>query len=290
MPRVRQFGVKAGHKQMEVQVKLWLQGGHKWEFCCDEEDPILFGLISALSGDLGDKLSSDGLIQLQTRTGERLFLTPSSLVSVSVLPITDELQLLDANRLIGLSDGLSRPAAFAVVPNALPPETHQVLIKHALAQEASAQQQENGVLRVSLSPLEEALTRSFRSHVDKSRVELGIPETQTAHIEFELFAVGDGKSIALDSEANGSLVLVYHFHKQPKAFKGGGVRLFDVPVEKNANRAANSFRDFEIEDNGVLIFPRAVISAGLPVYCATRAFADGLFVLRGYVRQELASE
>ena len=85
---------------MDVQVKLWLHGGHVWEFCCDEDDPLIFGLVSGLPGaDLGGNLPRDGLIQIETRTGERLFLARSSLVSVDVVPIVDELQFLSANRL-----------------------------------------------------------------------------------------------------------------------------------------------------------------------------------------------
>ena len=72
---------------MDVQVKLWLQGGHIWEFCCDEDDPIIFGLVSALPGaDLGGNLPADGLIQVETRSGERLYIARSSIVSVDILP------------------------------------------------------------------------------------------------------------------------------------------------------------------------------------------------------------
>ena len=127
---------------MDVQVKLWLQGGHVWEFCCDEDDPMIFGLVSALPGaDLGGNLPEDGLIQLETRTGERLFLARSSLVSVDVVPIVDELQFLNANRLAspatGPAQGVLTPSPFAMAANALPSEIHRALVGHALAQDAS---------------------------------------------------------------------------------------------------------------------------------------------------------
>src|SRR5262249_54515338 len=105
--------------KMDVQVKLWLQGGHVWEFCCDEEDPVVFGLLSALPGaDTGANLPPDGLIQIETRTGERLFLTRSSLVSVDIVRVTDEMQLLGAKRLAAPSSGSSdqaSPAPFVLV-------------------------------------------------------------------------------------------------------------------------------------------------------------------------------
>jgi hypothetical protein len=75
---------------MEVRVKLLLRGGHGWEFCCNDDDPIVFGLVSALPGaDVGGNLPPDGLVQIETRTGERLFLTRSSLVSVEIVPVAD---------------------------------------------------------------------------------------------------------------------------------------------------------------------------------------------------------
>ena len=67
---------------------------------CDEDDPIIFGLVSALPGaDLGGNLPADGLIQVETRLGERLYIARSSIVSVDILPVVDELQFLDLRRL-----------------------------------------------------------------------------------------------------------------------------------------------------------------------------------------------
>jgi hypothetical protein len=122
---------------VDVQVKLLLQGGHTWEFCCDDEDPILFGLMSALPGaDLSNSLPPDGLIQLQTRTGERLFLTRASLVAVDIVPITDEAQILNVNRLAAdtpnLVGGVSSTSSSVSARESR--EFHQVAMERALSQ------------------------------------------------------------------------------------------------------------------------------------------------------------
>jgi hypothetical protein len=271
--------------EMDVQVKLWLQGGHVWEFCCDEDDPIVFGLVSALPGvDSGANLPPNGLIQIETRTGERLFLTSSSLVSVDIVRVTDEMQLLAANRLAApLPDSYpSTPAPFVLVPNALPDEVHRVLVDHVLVQGTEAKQQPvDGIFQLNLFPLVQAIEEGFRVHVDKGRSKLNIPETSA--VRFELFAIGDGKSMTWKNEADEIGSLIYQFHKRPKAFTGGGIRLFDSRTDSDA-RESSTFRDLEIKDNSVLIMPEKVVSAGLPVHCPTRAFADGLFVLRGSIR------
>lgn len=77
---------------MDVQVKVWLRDGHVWKFCCDENDEVLAGLVSALPGAAASvSLPADGVVQIEARTKERLFVPRGSLVAVSVLPNADEL-------------------------------------------------------------------------------------------------------------------------------------------------------------------------------------------------------
>ena len=82
---------------MDVKVTLRVQGGHLWEFRCDENDPILSGLMSALPGSgSAANLPPDGLIQIENSTGTRLFLTQNSLVSLSVAPFNHDLRHPDS--------------------------------------------------------------------------------------------------------------------------------------------------------------------------------------------------
>ena len=83
---------------MDVQVKIWLHGGHVWEFCCDEDDPTVRRLVSVLPGASSvANLSDDGLIQVVTRSGERHFLARSSLVAVGVIAIKSESKSTDTS-------------------------------------------------------------------------------------------------------------------------------------------------------------------------------------------------
>jgi hypothetical protein len=270
---------------MDVQVKLWLQGGHVWEFCCDEADPIIFGLVSALPGaDVGGNLPHDGLIQLETRTGERVFLARSSVVSVNVLPIADELQFLSAKRLASPVpspiQGAWTPSPFAMASGVLPSEIHRALVAYALtASIAQAPQVEPSELK--LGPLEEPITKEFRTHLHKSCAALGLSEFLEFDLQLRLFAVGNGNAVRWESAPENTLLMIYHCYKQPKAFTGGGIRLFDRRMDQDETGSAIAFRDIEIDDNGALIFPSGVVSAGLPIHCEPNAFDNGLFVLFG---------
>src|SRR5262249_59309105 len=89
---------------MDMEVKVWLRDGHVWDFCCDQDDAILLELVSALPGAAaGAHLPVAGVVQIEARTGERLFLARSSLVAVLVLPIANELPLSSADRFLKIN-------------------------------------------------------------------------------------------------------------------------------------------------------------------------------------------
>jgi hypothetical protein len=280
---------------MEVRVKLLLRGGHGWEFCCKDDDPVVFGLVSALPGaDLAGNLPPDGLVQIETRTGERLFLTRSSLVSVEIVPVANPLKFLGIKRLAAPSasfpTGASVPSPFVLANDALPDDVHPALVAHVLSQDAAALGSQNGMRELDLGPLEELVAKALRSQMAHGGAILGVPDRAEVELQFRLFAIGDTQAVSWDPNPADILHMMYHFHKQPKGFTGGGVRLFDGRIENGMRRATASFRDVEIGDNNLLIFPENVVGAGLPVHCPTRAFADGLFVIRGSLRRGSASE
>jgi hypothetical protein len=278
---------------MEVQVKLLLQGGHVWAFCCQDDDPMVFGLVSALPGaDVAGNLPPDGLVQIETRTGERLFLTRSSLVSVEIVPVADPLKFLGTKRLTGPSGSIpSRglvPAPFVLTNDALPGDLHAALIAHVLSQESGAVWSQNEMRELDLGPLKESVTKALRSQMAHGAAILGDPDLVEFELQFRLFAIGDTQAVSWHADPARVLHMMYIFHKQPKGFTGGGVRLFDGRMENWMRRT--SFRDVEIGDNGLLIFPEHVVSTGLPVRCPTRAFADGVFVIHGTLRRGPAGE
>ena len=280
---------------MEVRVKLLLQGGHGWEFCCKDDDPIVFGLVSALPGaDVGGNLPPDGLVQIETRTGERLFLTRSSLVSVEIIPVADPLKFLGIKRLAAPSasypTGASVPSPFVLANEVLPDDVHAALIAHVLSHDAEAVRSHGGMRELDLGPLEEPVAKALRSQLTQGVAILGIPDQAEVELRLCLFAIGDTQAVCWEPNPADVVHMVYHFYKQPKGFTGGGIRLFDGRMENGMRPAMASFRDLEIGNNDMLIFPEKVVGAGLPVRCPTRAFADELFVVRGILRRGLVSE
>jgi hypothetical protein len=278
---------------MDVRVKLSLQGGHAWDFCCDEDDPIVFGLVSSLPGaNLGSHAPPDGLIQVQTRTG-RLYITRASLIGVEIVPIAEASTTGGLDRFVvpssGFSGGMAAPSPFVSAPAILPKDVHGALLEHALGQHGATPQAAGGVLRLDLGAFQGDLEKAFRACLEKSRSAFKLAADQAFHVESELFALGDAQALPIAARPEDVLCFVYHFHKSPKAFTGSGIRLFDGQTDNGMLRASDSFRDLAIKDNALLVFPSYVVCAGLPVHCPTKAFADGLFAVRGMLRKGTAA-
>jgi Rps23 Pro-64 3,4-dihydroxylase Tpa1-like proline 4-hydroxylase len=74
----------------------------------------------------------------------------------------------------------------------------------------------------------------------------------------------------------------YYFHKQPKAFSGGDLLLYDTEV---GERSYNPLRYTRIrhEDNMLLVFPSHYSHEITPVSCQSDALEDGRFTVSGRV-------
>lgn len=108
---------------MDVSIKLSLAGGHSWDFVCDEDDPLVMGVVSALPGAMVDQnLPPDGLVQVENRSGERLFFSRSSLVSVAIRRLPQS----EANLVPAMAS--ENAAAFLLLPQALGAPTIEALL------------------------------------------------------------------------------------------------------------------------------------------------------------------
>ena len=69
---------------------------------------------------------------------------------------------------------------------------------------------------------------------------------------------------------------VYYFHRRPKAFSGGELRLFDL-------RDPERFIDIEPTHNTLVLFPSWVLHEVRPISCASHRFADARFSVNCWV-------
>ena len=139
--------------------------------------------------------------------------------------------------------------------------------------------------------LETHLLRAFDSIAERS----GYRGPRLTSLELEIAAHGDGahfrdhvdipigpKRVPIGNNPNEDRVLsaVLYFHRRPKGFSGGALRLyrFGVDVEADGADAANHV-DFEPTDNSLVAFPSWVRHEVRRVSCPSGDFADYRFAV-----------
>jgi hypothetical protein len=190
------------------------------------------------------------------------------------------------------------PVRFLRFDDVLEPDEHARLLEYALAHEpgfeasgvmASATESSidpryraSGTL-MSLDDLVGGLERRLRRLVPHARRELGLswfPVGKT-EIQMAVHQLGDFFGAHVDdgneAVAGRRLTCVYYFHRQPKRFSGGELRLYDS-VERNGRvERAETYLSVEPADNSAVFFPSHRFHEVRAVRSETRSFHDSRF-------------
>jgi SM-20-related protein len=116
---------------------------------------------------------------------------------------------------------------------------------------------------------------------------LRVTPFEASAIELELVAHNDGAHFTLHSDtynrdhvARGDRMLsaVYYFHREPKAFAGGALRLHRLGAAPG-----NPGTDIAPDQNSLVVFPSWAPHEVMRVECPSRAFADSRFAVNCWV-------
>jgi len=120
---------------------------------------------------------------------------------------------------------------------------------------------------------------------------LGMEEFSIAGVEVQVTASNDGDFFHFHSD-NGSdrvasrhLTFVYFFHREPRQFEGGELRIHDACLEDGAYVSAGSYQTIIPQQNQIVFFPCELLHEITPVNCASQLFADSRFTLNGWLRR-----
>lgn len=138
-----------------------------------------------------------------------------------------------------------------------------------------------------LGPLDAVLRERVTAAVPEWVAALRVTPFAIHDIELELAAHNHGAHFRLHSDTYTSsmktrgdrmLSAVYYFHRTPKAFAGGELRLHRLGAEPG-----DAGQDIAPVDNRMAVFPSWGPHEVLPVACPSRAFADSRFAVNCWV-------
>lgn len=177
-------------------------------------------------------------------------------------------------------------------------QSHAALLDWALANEARfvPAQLAGGLVKPEarralvlrdLGPVAEMLENRLREEAHRWTAALRSTPFEASEVELELAAHNDGAHFTLHSDtyarhevARGDRMLsaVYYFHREPKGFTGGALRLHRLGAAPG-----DAGEDVAPDDNSLVVFPSWGPHEVMPIRCASGDFADSRFAVNCWI-------
>ena len=144
---------------------------------------------------------------------------------------------------------------------------------------------------MELPEQQEMILARIKSVLPQVLGKLGMDEFAIADTEVQITASNDG-DFFLCHDDNGSegvasrhLTFVYFFHKEPRQFEGGELRIHDSHLQDGLYVSDGSYQTIVPQQNQIVFFPCELMHEITPVKCASQRFADSRFTLNGWLRR-----
>jgi SM-20-related protein len=198
------------------------------------------------------------------------------------------------------------PAHCVVLDEFLAPAELEALMAHTLANEAEFQVSEvispdigGGVdfdyrrsrVLQELGSHRELVASRIRAFLPRIVEQLKREPFPVARVEAQITASNDGDFFRWHNDngegeiASREVTFVYFFHREPKQFQGGELRLYDSRWENGMYRPESSYRTIVPQQNQMICFLSSLAHEITPVECPSAAFGDSRFTLNGWLHR-----
>ena len=120
---------------------------------------------------------------------------------------------------------------------------------------------------------------------------LGMAEFAISDVEAQITASNHGDFFHFhcdngsDRVASRRLTFVYFFHREPRQFEGGELRIHDAGLKDGTYVSQGSYQTIAPQQNQMVFFPCELLHEITSVNCASRRFADSRFTLNGWLHR-----
>jgi Rps23 Pro-64 3,4-dihydroxylase Tpa1-like proline 4-hydroxylase len=169
-------------------------------------------------------------------------------------------------------------------------EASEVISPHSEGGVVNYEHRSSRVL-MDVGKYQEVMVDRIRTALPQVLGKLGMEEFTIAGVEAQITASNEGDFFHFHSD-NGSdrvasryLTFVYFFHREPRGFDGGELRMHDARLENGEYVSEGTYQTITPQQNQIVFFPCEVLHEITPVKCASRLFADSRFTLNGWLRR-----
>lgn len=197
------------------------------------------------------------------------------------------------------------PAKFVVLDEFLAPQEIEELTSFALKHESDFEASsvvsphaEGGVVNyehrrsrvlMDLERHQDVMLNRIKGVLPNVLAKLGMEEFSIGEVEAQITASNEGDFFLCHSDsgnervANRRLTFVYFFHREPRQFDGGELRIHDARLEAGEYVSEGTFQSIVPKQNQIVFFPCEVLHEITPVKCPSGHFADSRFTMNGWL-------
>ncbi len=280
----------------QVAVTILLTGGQQYQLALSPADPLLKQLYDSL---ISVDATVKRLFQISIHNGQAMLAFPSDrLVGL----ITDPPLLIEQS---------ASPVPAAPVHQSLVSEyvqfdqfftvaEHQALLSYVQQRAAefvptttftSAKNYRESVVLYDFPEYMALISERTQQRLPELFQQFKLAPFPVSQIEAQITAHNDGQFYKVHND-NGSqdtatreLTYVYYFHREPKAFSGGELIIYDSMIQNNHYVQAKTFQTVEPRNNSIVFFLSRYLHEVLPIRCPSQQFADSRFTINGWIRR-----
>lgn len=137
--------------------------------------------------------------------------------------------------------------------------------------------------------LVEPVVANVRNLTPRVLPELRVQPITVGVVESQVTASIDGSYFGVHTDADRInvpkryLTYVYYFHRSPKGFSGGELRVYDDVLRNNKLARGETFQTIEPLHNRLVLFWAKAMHEVMPVRMPSHAFGDARFTVNGWV-------
>jgi SM-20-related protein len=135
---------------------------------------------------------------------------------------------------------------------------------------------------------DDVIVNRIQSSLPRILQKLGIEPFSVSRIEAQMTSSGDGDFFRWHTDdghaevASRQVTFVYFLHREPKAFRGGDLRIYESELQNGSYRPTRNRRTIVPQQNQAVFFASALAHEITPVECPSGAFADSRFTVNGW--------
>jgi Rps23 Pro-64 3,4-dihydroxylase Tpa1-like proline 4-hydroxylase len=288
-----------------IDVTVLLTGGHQFTVSMPADAPLLRKLFEVVLDQNGDRRREAFQLPIQKGRSALCFRGDQLVGLITDPPLviqapTEAPSPIEAAMPTSMPNRNLVTSEYIQIDDFLIPSEHQALIDYVLQRESDfvptttstgAADYRKSVVLHFFPEFSELIMQQIRTALPDVLSQLRLPLFTASQIESQLTAHNDGNYYKVHND-NGSpetatrmLTYVYYFYREPKAFSGGELLLYDSTIENNYYVQAESFQTVEPRNNSIVFFPSHYMHEVLTVVCPSRAFVDSRFTVNGWVRR-----